>query len=111
MEFARKVGLDNAPKSYKYPSGKRVCFECGQGIIDEMRACYLNTIHLRNPISLKYSTDNARYWREYFTDECDLCLKKSVEGKLNVDHDHDSGLIRGVLCTFCNTHLVSQRVS
>ena len=31
---------------------------------------------------------------------CDLCGTKS--GKLNIDHCHNSGRVRGVLCNACN---------
>jgi hypothetical protein len=33
---------------------------------------------------------------------CELCGSKS---RLCLDHDHDSGLFRGILCTRCNTGL------
>ena len=36
-------------------------------------------------------------------DTCALCWKKS--DKLNVDHCHDTGLVRGLLCYSCNTGL------
>lgn len=41
---------------------------------------------------------------------CGICRKESWQGKGNVphvDHDHDTGLIRGLLCTQCNKVLES----
>lgn len=107
VEFARRVGLDNAGKSYKYPSGTALCFECGQGIIEEMRRHYLSTVHLRNSDELIYPSSREEYLQKSFNNECDLCLKKLRRDQINIDHDHSSKVIRGILCTFCNTHLVS----
>lgn len=35
-------------------------------------------------------------------DTCGMCGRDDM-GDLRVDHDHDSGLIRGLLCQRCNT--------
>lgn len=37
--------------------------------------------------------------------QCSICSKPLVEGKRVIDHDHESGEVRGILCYPCNQAL------
>lgn len=37
---------------------------------------------------------------------CAICRKPPKDKALAVDHDHRTGLVRGLLCTFCNHRLL-----
>jgi len=39
---------------------------------------------------------------------CAICKKPPTKQRLAVDHDHRSKVIRGLLCTWCNLHVVSK---
>lgn len=39
---------------------------------------------------------------------CAICKKPPKTRRLEVDHDHKSGLIRGLLCWFCNKKVIGR---
>lgn len=39
---------------------------------------------------------------------CAVCGRKPGDVQLPVDHDHRSGFVRGILCTFCNLRVVAK---
>lgn len=38
---------------------------------------------------------------------CAICQKPPQKNRLSVDHDHKTGLVRGLLCPWCNQHLIA----
>lgn len=48
--------------------------------------------------------DQYRRMEETFGGRCFLCLREPA-GKLHIDHDHNTGRVRGLLCPNCNTAL------
>lgn len=61
-------------------------------------------------------------WKFYFPDvfqklmdiqqgNCAVCGKSLKDHKVHVDHDHKTGLVRGLLCWRCNNFRVAQNRS
>lgn len=55
---------------------------------------------------VKYGLSADAYWEMYETQDgkCALCGKKFAHTP-HVDHDHDTGLVRSLLCRVCNVGL------
>jgi hypothetical protein len=56
--------------------------------------------------SWRYGVDDAEYERLLLRQggRCALCGELPENGRsLNIDHDHETGLVRGLLCHHCNT--------
>jgi len=91
----------------------RVCKKCGEekdgkdfyehsyGVRYECKDCH----NIRNLLRL-YNLPRNSYDRlvESQDSKCALCLRKRA-GRLCVDHNHQTGEIRGLLCKLCNTYL------
>lgn len=60
--------------------------------------------HFRNifPDGLAYppGPEQLTKMRKYYANCCAICMRR--RGYLVVDHDHDSGMVRGLLCHHCN---------
>lgn len=61
-----------------------------------------NAVHYRFADKQLTVPDN---WDDYPKDLCEICADPLTLATLNIDHSHDSGLFRGVLCRRCNTGL------
>ena len=107
MPVCKSCGVDKPRKEFRryktkkknnnYISGWRgVCIPC---YTDKM-VPYQRRYHLK----WKYGITLEEY-NEMAKDGCDLCGKTSEENKgyLNVDHNHETGKVRGILCRSCNT--------
>jgi hypothetical protein len=60
----------------------------------------------------KYSLTEATYFLmvKFNKGACWICDKQPKPGKaLNVDHDHKTKQVRGLLCWFCNRYMVGRR--
>lgn len=67
-------------------------------------ARYMERVWRQNGINFTYAEYIAMY--EAQGGRCALCLREGPmagSGRLKVDHDHDTGVIRGLLHTSCNT--------
>lgn len=56
----------------------------------------------------RYGLSVEDYWRisEQQGGRCGICLSESPPGtRLRIDHDHQTGAVRGLLCNKCNTGL------
>jgi len=62
--------------------------------------------YLRN----KYGITEAIYKKmlEVCSGCCWICKRKPKNGPLNVDHDHKTGQVRGLLCYLCNKFVVGR---
>lgn len=70
---------------------------------DECRKCYNKITYLRRKYNLQISDVQAMYLEQF--GRCKICSEALPFDKVNVDHCHSSGKIRGLLCSSCNKML------
>ena len=108
MPVCQSCGVDKPRKDftkYKNAGRNRNC----SGIRIRCKPCHNDKYRdykRRWDLKNKYGITLEEY-NEMAKDGCDICGKTSEENKscLIVDHDHETGKLRGVLCTVCNTGL------
>ena len=49
--------------------------------------------------------DEYKQLREVQKNKCSICFRPFGEDTPNIDHDHNTGKVRGLLCTACNMAL------
>ena len=82
--------------------GKGKCKKCymAEYSITRVRADY----HDRFVLGKKWGITPAQY-NEMLDSQggrCAICLDPPIKKRLAVDHDHDTGEVRGLLCSKCN---------
>ena len=88
----------------------RICKNCGAEITDEKRRVYCSNkcrveYVKRSQVIYKYgmSVDEYDHWMEAQEGVCDIC--EGQHERLVIDHDHETGVTRGILCYSCNIAL------
>lgn len=89
-------------KGPKYIDGK-FCGHCTHKVSKERR----NNAHAR-ALEARYGITSADYWDLYAWQGgvCYICRRATGKTRrLSVDHDHSTGIVRGLLCRPCNNYL------
>ena len=110
VKICTKCGLEKPieqfQKDKQKKSGRRP--DCG---VCNTRQCVARAKLRREEVNfnnLKYSTGVSRKeYEELLANQkgvCAICSGSNIDPKrkLSVDHDHKTGLVRGLLCTKCN---------
>jgi hypothetical protein len=64
-------------------------------------------LYTRNSRIRKYGISPETYYEmlEKQGHKCDICKAKSIRRAMNIDHNHTTGKVRGLLCDKCNLML------
>jgi Recombination endonuclease VII len=95
-EFYYRSSSSGAKKSTT-PSRHSYCKECSLAI-----AQLTATQDRANKLSYRYGISLADF-EALAPHGCQICGAKRPDRTLVVDHDHDTGKFRGILCSQCNT--------
>lgn len=99
--------------AYLWPAGQRWCGSC-QSFVDlqdvqgsRCRACNSAATHSAR-IEKTYGLDDAGYKALLAAQggRCAICRARPQSKRLAVDHDHQTGAVRGLLCSRCNHDLM-----
>lgn len=95
---------------------KRICYSCHiqKDIEDYPKATTPSYAQQRYNNKCKFCTNLSVHGLTYEkyqliaqaqNNQCSLCDKSLDKVKINIDHNHDTGEVRGILCKGCNVSL------
>ena len=94
LDFPKKANVKGGLKGASYY--QTYCIECTKELKTEIRLRKLFNI----------SVDERDKILTFQNNSCAICGKpNNTDRNLHIDHDHKTGLIRGMLCWFCNKAL------
>lgn len=88
------------------PSGVKVCLGCKRENGLKYRIANRENINFKNRVD-RYGINFAHFVALYDAQDgcCAICKREITKEKCRIDHDHDTGKVRGLLCVSCNTGL------
>lgn len=86
------------------PSGVKVCLACKRENGARYRAENQKKINLSNRVK-RYKIDIDAFRNMYRSQNglCAICKREIDLESCKIDHSHENGEVRGILCTSCNT--------
>lgn len=94
----RKCGRNRAERFFTGPKGS-VCTPCQKS----QRRIAARSAHLMKTYGITWEQYQAVLEQQGF--RCAICWRVP-KYSMDVDHDHKTGLVRGLLCKVCNRHLL-----
>lgn len=99
--------------SAEWPEGERWCAGCQSFVPlfyttgSRCKACASMAAHERR-LEATYGIDGAEYERIFRAQggRCAICRNRPASIRFAVDHDHQTGAVRGILCKRCNHDLL-----
>jgi len=95
-----------SPDKYRKDGLRSWCMICNRICSKEYRKTdKAKTAHKENKLRYNYGITLDDKW-QMFADQrgcCAICGKGKHIRKLYIDHNHESGKVRGLLCNRCNT--------
>lgn len=111
----RQCGLQKplAQDFYRLPNGtyRRNCRSCLMADNDVRRAKPDAADKQRNRHLMSLYSITSEEYEEILTAQggkCAVCRKPPIKTRLAVDHDHRTGLVRGLLCNYCNLRVIGK---
>lgn len=106
------IHVARVPKD-QWPGGERWCAGCQSFVPlfyttgSRCKACASVAAHERR-LEATYGIDGAEYERIFRAQggRCAICRNRPASIRFAVDHDHQSGAVRGILCKRCNHDLL-----
>jgi len=93
------------PKYYvQLPSGVYYCKKCKRDNAAKYRAKNIDRLRIEKRVGRYNITED--YLKEIWVKQngiCAICGEALDSEKYRIDHDHNSGKVRGILCHSCNT--------
>lgn len=86
------------------PSGVYVCLGCKRENGAKYRQANRKTVNLHNRTG-RYRITVEEYKRLFDEQggKCAICQSEITEQTCRIDHSHNTGIVRGLLCAACNT--------
>lgn len=105
--LGEKVG-DNTQMSYKQIYQENGLCSCGQVIVQKTQSlCEKHRLIKQRQGSLSRYKITEKFLQELETKANGHCMICGNISDLEIDHDHETGEVRGLLCHICNTSLGS----
>ena len=83
-----------------YDQGFRKCSDCRAWCVN--KGSYCDKCSAQHTSDLKPYRKNRQEILTQYNYTCEICNTRKPSSKLALDHDHESGAFRGVLCRNCN---------
>lgn len=97
-----RCSINNVYLNVQYPS---FCLPCKNAVARDLYANRKNIDNKFTNAKRNYKINKEEFLKLVSLKKCGICDIRITENKINIDHCHNTGKIRGILCSSCNKGL------